>query len=471
MTNRKTTKRALFTSTLALLMCVAMLIGTTFAWFTDTASTNVNKVQAGNLDVDLQVATQYELVQKEDGTFEFQNISGWESVDGRTLNFIHPAGHEDEPILWEPGCTHRLAPLRVINNGNLALKYKVSVTGINGDAKLNEAIDWLVSASSYTGGHIITLQPGAMELFAVKGHMREDAGNEYQGLSIDGISITVSATQGTAEYDSFSEQYDANATIPIVNLTASATAEDISAKIDEALASGTDTLTLNVNAAEGATAEDPSTVTLNANTLAQIDNLTLNLGENVVLKSEDHSRGETDIRDRFSIKNGKTLTITGEGAVAGDYFMVSGGGTLIIDNVGGFVQNSLGNAAINIAPHGANVVIKNQVMDNTYSVHPLISVGDGISLDNGETAASKLTLENVTMKNFYYPDSGDAVVGGVGIKVFSGSIDIITNNVTFNGFDSNSSNVVFGTSSNDAFLLINSANGASATLNGAEVVS
>ena len=51
MTSSKSTKRALIYSTLALLMCVAMLIGTTFAWFTDTASTGVNKIQAGNLDI------------------------------------------------------------------------------------------------------------------------------------------------------------------------------------------------------------------------------------------------------------------------------------------------------------------------------------------------------------------------------------------------------------------------------------
>ena len=53
MTSSKSTKRALVSSALAILMCVAMLIGTTFAWFTDTASTAVNKIQAGTLDVQL----------------------------------------------------------------------------------------------------------------------------------------------------------------------------------------------------------------------------------------------------------------------------------------------------------------------------------------------------------------------------------------------------------------------------------
>ena len=57
MTSSKSTKRALIFSTLAILMCVAMLIGTTFAWFTDTASTGVNKIQAGNLDVKLMYST------------------------------------------------------------------------------------------------------------------------------------------------------------------------------------------------------------------------------------------------------------------------------------------------------------------------------------------------------------------------------------------------------------------------------
>ena len=55
--NQKATKRALLTSVMALVMCVVMLVGTTFAWFTDTASTAVNKIQAGNLDVALEMST------------------------------------------------------------------------------------------------------------------------------------------------------------------------------------------------------------------------------------------------------------------------------------------------------------------------------------------------------------------------------------------------------------------------------
>ena len=57
MESSKSTKRALLTSALALLMCVTMLVGATFAWFTDTASTGVNKIQAGNLDIKVEYRT------------------------------------------------------------------------------------------------------------------------------------------------------------------------------------------------------------------------------------------------------------------------------------------------------------------------------------------------------------------------------------------------------------------------------
>ena len=54
MKQSKNTKRALTASILSMIVCCAMLIGSTFAWFTDNASTGVNLIQAGTLDVELQ---------------------------------------------------------------------------------------------------------------------------------------------------------------------------------------------------------------------------------------------------------------------------------------------------------------------------------------------------------------------------------------------------------------------------------
>lgn len=102
MENNKSTKRALLTSALALLMCVAMLIGATFAWFTDTASTGVNKIQAGNLDLEVQYRT---------------TANGeWNTLDNAADLF------GSEGTLFEPGHT-RVVELKIKNAGNLALKY------------------------------------------------------------------------------------------------------------------------------------------------------------------------------------------------------------------------------------------------------------------------------------------------------------------------------------------------------------
>ena len=199
MTNRKSTKRALLGSVMAMVLCLAMLVGATFAWFTDTASTGANKIQAGNLDVVL----------------EMQNADGkWVSAEGKTLDFVKAADAKGEAILWEPGCTYELPALRIRNNGNLALKYKVAITGINGSAKLNEAIEWTIGDVAM--GAEQHLAAGESSAFTIKGHMWESAGNEYMNESIDGIAITVVATQDTVESDSFDKDYDADAEYPVV---------------------------------------------------------------------------------------------------------------------------------------------------------------------------------------------------------------------------------------------------------------
>ncbi len=201
MVNSKSTKRALLTSALAILACVAMLIGTTFAWFTDTASTAVNKIQSGNLKVDIV---------DENG----------KSLDGKSLSFKNKEGKTD--ILWEPGATFHLDSFKIVNKGSLAFKYKVIISGVNGNAKLLEAIDFTINGEKLADWDGILLPVGKAQiadnevvgetdLITISGHMKEEAGNEYQGLSIDGIGITVIASQYTYEYDSKDNQYDANA--------------------------------------------------------------------------------------------------------------------------------------------------------------------------------------------------------------------------------------------------------------------
>ncbi len=228
MTNSKSTKRALLTSALALLMCVTMLVGATFAWFTDTASTGVNKIVSGNLDVKLMYST---------------DMQTWKEATDQTKLF-------DDNALWEPGYT-QVVYLKIVNAGKLALKYEAGFSknytsnrgkNVNGDwyrvdnylkigtaettTKFANREDvWSAIAATektlakdvmLTDGWI-TLKAGeASDPFAVAIYMPTSVGNEANASrlrpsSVSGLGIEVRATQATVESDSFDNNYDANA--------------------------------------------------------------------------------------------------------------------------------------------------------------------------------------------------------------------------------------------------------------------
>lgn len=212
MKTNKTSKRALLTSVLSIALCLSMLIGTTFAWFTDTASTAVNKIQAGTLDVDIVDAT-------------------GNTLNGKTLYFRDK--DQNTNILWEPGATFNLDTFRIVNKGNLALKYKVVISGIDGSAELLNVINFTVKKGDaapvkLAGWEGVLLPKGAEAtgradvektgLIAISGKMDEQAGNQYQGLSIDGLGITVYATQAKYESDSNGNTYDEGADMTPDNL-------------------------------------------------------------------------------------------------------------------------------------------------------------------------------------------------------------------------------------------------------------
>ena len=228
MNNKKATKRALLTSVMALVMCVVMLVGTTFAWFTDTASTGVNKIQSGNLDVKLMYST---------------DMQTWKEATDQTKLF-------DDNALWEPGYT-QVVYLKVVNAGNLALKYEAGFSknytsnrgkNVNGDwyrvdnylkigtaettTKFENREDvWsAIAATEKTLAKDIMLTDGWITLkagesskpFAVAIYMPTSVGNEANASrlrpsSVSGLGIEVRATQATVESDSFGTDYDANA--------------------------------------------------------------------------------------------------------------------------------------------------------------------------------------------------------------------------------------------------------------------
>ena len=383
MSNRKSTKRALLGSVMAMVLCLAMLIGATFAWFTDTASTGVNKIQAGNLDVAL----------------EMKDGDNWVSAEGKTLTFKTKDNRAADQILWEPGCTYELPQLRVVNKGNLALKYKIQITGIQGDAKLNEVIDWTINdaAIDLTEGHLTAGQQG--DAFTIEGHMQDTAGNDYQNLTIDGIGINVVATQDTVESDSFHNQYDADAEYPI----AVTTGDELQAIVNNA------TAPVNIVLA--------NSITTNNFVIPEDKDVTLDLNGRTVTNAESHTilnKGHLTLKDSSADKSGQIISLKGNTAALrnGDNAVcVVEGGTISRDGANGntwHVVENFGKMTFN----GGKVVLKN---------------GNGFAITNGwnyfdpgastthavmEINALELDTDSSGIKNCRY---GDLTVNDVNV--------------------------------------------------------
>ena len=231
MNNKRATKRALLTSVMALVMCVVMLVGTTFAWFTDTASTGVNKIQAGNLKM--------EVTYKNTADGDFEKVSKENPVFNNNA-------------LWEPGHVEYVV-LKIRNAGNLALKYKLGInianevgsTNVYGngfelsnyikfaviggdksnlgrDALVAEAGEGAVLSTGYTAENHL-LKDGS-KIVTLVVWMPTDVGNEANhktgtaAPTID-LGIKVDATQYTYEKDSFDNQYDKDAPYETVKVS------------------------------------------------------------------------------------------------------------------------------------------------------------------------------------------------------------------------------------------------------------
>lgn len=227
MKRKNTTRHALFMSILSLLLCVSMLVGTTFAWFTDEVKSGINTITAGNLDIELEYS---------------KDFKSWDKVQGKSDLF------SDE--LWEPGHTE-VVYLKLSNLGTLALKYNLGINideteGTNVDGKtfkLSDSIymgvvenvtaayatrDAAAAAVANTSGIIGAgynksgsmngkTANGAEELYlAVVVYMPTTVGNEANYLTgteapVIDLGIRLFATQLESELDSFGSDYDKGA--------------------------------------------------------------------------------------------------------------------------------------------------------------------------------------------------------------------------------------------------------------------
>ncbi len=399
------TRRGLLPGFIAIIVCIAMLAGTTLAWFTDTASTGLNVVESGGLEVDIEKPSNYD---------------GWTSAEGKTLLFkeSNAVGSltGSNSILWEPGATFKAEEFRIVNNSTLALQYSMTISGFEGDMELLDAIDFYVKvwmcgefdsklpwaegtgmkephhdhedegceliatipiseiadyediilpgdpkiSKKYDMREDVTsyVQIGASYTFAIEGHMKETAGNEYQKKRLEGLAVKVLAKQAEHEYDSYGKTYD----------KAASYAEKVAA--GKSFTSGTHTLSTGV-------------IVTNANAVA------LNVsgdGTNVTITNGTFDGGSGGNNKCVKVSGNATVTIKG--------------GTFTV----GGDANGYGNAVIE--SWGGNIVIEGGFFSTDYSYG-----GKYYVLNQKNDNPGTITVRGGTFVN-YNPSNGDDNRGG-----------------------------------------------------------
>jgi len=357
----KRTKRALVSSALALLLCFTMLLGTTYAWFTDSVTTVNNKIVAGNLDIELYSAMQ------PDANADL----AWTMVDANTNIF-------ETGTLWEPGHVE-VAYLWAKNVGTLALKWDLAInivdevtsTSVLGndlvlssylkaqlveiDATAPEAYaDRDAAKAAVTAGYGLTsytgngvLKAGETKAYALIVYMPEEVGNEAnyaKGAAVPSIDmgITLLATQTPYENDSFGDDYDEDATYPVLVSNAAELANAIAnggeiTLADDVTVTSTMQIAANKEVVLDLNGNDLSYAVSNTGASAIIDNRgSLNIvGEGTIAFVADNP-------DLNAIPTYATNTITNEGSLTiGKGVVVTngsqGGASYAVDNKGTFV--------------------------------------------------------------------------------------------------------------------------------------
>ena len=400
MKRKNATRNALFSSIISLLLCVSMLVGTTFAWFTDKVESGVNTIAAGNLDVELE----YKKV------VNGELAADWTDVKGATTIF-------DENTLWEPGHVE-VAYLKVSNEGSLALKYQLGVnfkdtvigkTEEGDDIYLSKhlvfaAVEMPDEMTVYSDREAVAVAAGStkgivdyngvtkaldakggtndVDYVALIVYMPTTVENEanYRGTApkIE-LGINLYATQVEAESDSFGDDYDEGANHKNFKVT---TANDLQAAVENAKNGDTIIFANNVESTDGTIITDKNiTIDLNGKTYSVSDGASTN---NRVFKINGSSE--------VIIKNG-TLAA---GDIAYGTIRTEGTANVILDNM--TLSNARGNGLNVKALPGTTVTVNNTVINAT--------LGGGV-----EAAGGTIILNDTTINQTGAYDWCSAAIG------------------------------------------------------------
>lgn len=213
----KQAKRTLVLSAIVLLLSVAMLAGATFAWFTDSVTNSGNKIEAGNLEVDLlqKTSTLSAAQQEEIASAEIPPLTDGDFTDISDL--ISPVFNYS---LWEPGYSTG-AVFKVKNSGSLAFKFGFAFASLEATQNLGDVL--IVSVNGEDKGTLTEFATGTPFFSGILGsgmtsaaleiviRMNTDAGNDYQGATAK-FDLVLKAVQTSLEEDGFGNaDYDAAA--------------------------------------------------------------------------------------------------------------------------------------------------------------------------------------------------------------------------------------------------------------------
>ena len=438
MTKQKSTKRALLMSALALLMCVSMLIGSTFAWFTDSVTSGNNIIKSGTLDVTMEW---------KDATTTGAQKTYKDASQGAIFDYDK----------WEPGYVEA-KNIKIGNNGTLALKYALNILA-NGEVSiLADVIDVYFAEGEYTLesrdltkltnvgtlADILKKMPsntsgdllaGESDTVTIALKMQETAGNEYQGLSIGSdFTVQLLATQLAYESDSFGNDYDKG--VEVNNETLK---EALSATDKTIVVSLTENVTYDVAAwaANGMGGADTETIIINGNGYTITFNQTNSDWNNVVtngaklvinnanITNAGHNDGPWNRHDINFACDVELNNVVSDKALA-----FKAGATL--NNVTIDDANTSDTYAIWIQPKGQTVTLNGCVIDMNDCTD-----GRGIKIDEQYVSNPAKVSLNVSDTIFKTEEKAAILVKSVA------GADIVLDDVNISGVATDSVNAVW----------------------------
>ncbi len=449
----KSNKKALVLSVVSLLVCVSMLLGSTFAWFTDSVSVLNNEIVAGNLDIEL---------------YHTNRVDTEEKVEEDTPLF-------DDVTLWEPGAV-AYENLKIVNEGTLSLEYLLSINFTDYNTVDGKSLKDILKialvedAAVSTEGSEEEQRAAAVELGKTTGfelinsfdykNVLEAEGEEKQlaliiwwepssddndfnvnndkttsdGEPLDiNLGLKLFATQHTLELDSFDENYDKDAGLDFYPVS---TYEELIAALDN----GEENIQLTDNIYISETVNVLNDTTLKGNgfdfmrepgvstfavegettgftgTMFSVKNGTELVLKDVVLDGGAVWSGEIDSTLQRSLTNtGATAT--------GNLVAVEAGAVLTLEK-GALLQNNDGISAVNVA--GTLNVNGGEIINNTANGGGAIWGAGTIVINDGKingnysisiggavrmTTGKKLTMNGGEMNHNKAVTTGGAIYG------------------------------------------------------------